>query len=141
MLTGRRHVQRATPINLELGSLESVRAGALGELLGSDNFTFERDHELVNSVWDVVRKENERCDCFKGFPLCHSLVDRKSSCMVTRLISKVCEKYHDRIVATFFIMTSPKVSETVTEAHNAEHRSHQLSENEDDCVLLEGFPP
>ena len=39
--------------------------------------------------------------------------------MGTLLISKIREEYPDRIMATFSVMPSPKVSDTVVEPYNA----------------------
>merc|ERR1712062_670830 len=75
--------------------------------------------ELIDSVLDVVRKEAEGCDCLQGFQLCHSLGGGTGSGMGTLLISKVREEYPDRIMETFSIIPSPKVSDTVVEPYNA----------------------
>ena len=84
--------------------------------------------ELIDSVLDVVRKEAEGCDCLQGFQLCHSLGGGTGSGMGTLLISKVREEYPDRIMATFSIIPSPKVSDTVVEPYNAVLSFHQLVE-------------
>ena len=69
--------------------------------------------ELVDSVLDVVRKEAESCDCLQGFQLTHSLGGGTGSGMGTLLISKIREEYPDRIMNTFSVVPSPKVSENV----------------------------
>ena len=66
--------------------------------------------ELVDSVLDVVRKEAESCDCLQGFQLTHSLGGGTGSGMGTLLISKIREEYPDRIMNTFSVVPSPKVS-------------------------------
>lgn len=66
--------------------------------------------ELVDSVLDVVRKEAESCDCLQGFQLTHSLGGGTGSGMGTLLISKIREEYPDRIMMTFSVVPSPKVS-------------------------------
>ena len=53
------------------------------------------------------------------------------------LISKVREEYPDRIMETFSIIPSPKVSDTVVEPYNAVLSFHQLVENADECFLLD----
>lgn len=94
--------------------------------------------ELVDSVLDVVRKECENCDClqvilhiwnkgralsqnnyFQGFQLTHSLGGGTGSGMGTLLISKIREEYPDRIMNTYSVVPSPKVSDTVVEPYNA----------------------
>merc|ERR1712232_386372 len=78
---------RAILMDLEPGTMDSVRAGPFGQLFRPDNFVFgqtgagnnwAKGHytegaELIDSVLDVVRKEAEGCDCLQGFQLCHSL--------------------------------------------------------------------
>jgi len=85
----------------------------------------------------VVRKEAEGCDCLQGFQLCHSLGGGTGSGMGTLLISKVREEYPDRIMETFSVIPSPKVSDTVVEPYNAVLSFHQLVENADECMLLD----
>lgn len=51
--------------------------------------------------------------------------------MGTLLISKIREEFPDRIMATFSVVPSPKVSDTVVEPYNATLSVHQLVENTD----------
>jgi len=149
--TGGRYVPRAVLMDLEPGTMDSVRAGPFGQLFRPDNFVFgqtgagnnwAKGHytegaELIDSVLDIVRKEAEGCDCLQGFQLCHSLGGGTGAGMGTLLISKVREEYPDRIMETFSIIPSPKVSDTVVEPYNAVLSFHQLVENADECFLLD----
>ena len=101
-----------------------VRSGPFGQIFRPDNFVFgqsgagnnwAKGHhtegaELVDSVLDVVRKESEGCDCLQGFQLTHSLGGGTGSGMGTLLISKIREEYPDRIMNTFSVVPSPKLS-------------------------------
>ncbi|KAD4384693.1 hypothetical protein E3N88_24861 [Mikania micrantha] len=93
--------------------------------------------ELVDAVLDVVRKEAENCDCLQGFQVCHSLGGGTGSGMGTLLISKIREEYPDRMMLTFSVFPSPKVSDTVVEPYNATLSVHQLVENADECMVLD----
>ena len=93
--------------------------------------------ELVDSVLDVVRKEAEGCDCLQGFQLTHSLGGGTGSGMGTLLISKIREEYPDRIMNTFSVVPSPKVSDTVVEPYNATLSVHQLVENTDETYCID----
>ncbi|CAE8655888.1 unnamed protein product, partial [Polarella glacialis] len=149
--TGGRYVPRAILMDLEPGTMDSVRAGPFGQLFRPDNFVFgqtgagnnwAKGHytegaELIDSVLDVVRKEAEGCDCLQGFQMCHSLGGGTGSGMGTLLISKVREEYPDRVMETFSVIPSPKVSDTVVEPYNAVLSFHQLVENSDECFLLD----
>merc|ERR1712066_1199397 len=149
--TGGRYVPRAILMDLEPGTMDSVRAGPFGQLFRPDNFVFgqtgagnnwAKGHytegaELIDSVLDVVRKEAEGCDCLQGFQLVHSLGGGTGSGMGTLLVSKVREEYPDRIMSTYSVIPSPKVSDTVVEPYNATLSVHQLVENADQCFALD----
>lgn len=77
--SGGKYVPRAVLVDLEPGTMDSVRSGLYGQLYRPDNFVFgqsgagnnwAKGHytegaELVDSVLDVVRKEAEGCDCLQ----------------------------------------------------------------------------
>ncbi|XP_029359913.1 tubulin beta-5 chain isoform X8 [Echeneis naucrates] len=147
--TGGKYVPRAILVDLEPGTMDSVRSGPFGQIFRPDNFVFgqsgagnnwAKGHytegaELVDSVLDVVRKESESCDCLQGFQLTHSLGGGTGSGMGTLLISKIREEYPDRIMNTFSVVPSPKVSDTVVEPYNATLSVHQLVENTDETFI------
>ena len=74
---------------------------------------------------------------FTGFQVCHSLGGGTGSGMGTLLISKIREEYPDRMMLTFSVFPSPKVSDTVVEPYNATLSVHQLVENADECMVLD----
>merc|ERR1712162_60855 len=55
----------------------------------------------------------------------------------TLLISKVREEYPDRIMETYSVIPSPKVSDTVVEPYNAVLSFHQLVENADEVMMMD----
>jgi len=57
--------------------------------------------------------------------------------MGTLLISKIREEYPDRIMQTFSVFPSPKVSDTVVEPYNATLSVHQLVENADVVQVID----
>ena len=77
---GGRYVPRCVLVDLEPGTMDSVRSGPFGGLFRPDNFVFgqsgagnnwAKGHytegaELVDQVLDVVRREAEGCDCLQG---------------------------------------------------------------------------
>jgi tubulin beta len=131
--------------------MDAVRAGPFGQLFRPDNFVFgqagagnnwAKGHytegaELVDQVLDVVRREAEGCDCLQGFQITHSLGGGTGSGMGTLLISKIREEFPDRMMATFSVMPSPKVSDTVVEPYNATLSVHQLVENSDETFCID----
>lgn len=67
----------------------------------------------------------------------HSLGGGTGSGLMTLLISKMREEYPDRIMCTFSVVPSPKVSDTVVEPYNATLSLHQLIENADEVICLD----
>ncbi|KAF3533137.1 hypothetical protein DY000_02040034 [Brassica cretica] len=107
-----RFVPRAVLMDLEPGTMGSLRSGPYGQTFRPDNFVFgqsgagnnwAKGHytegaELIDSVLDVVRKEVENCDCLQGFQVCHSLGGGTGSGMGTLLISKIREEHDAHLV-------------------------------------------
>lgn len=93
--------------------------------------------ELVDSVLDVVRKEAEGTDALQGFQITHSIGGGTGSGMGTLLLSKIREEYPDRMMASFSVVPSPKVSDTVVEPYNSVLSLHQLVENADQTCSSE----
>ncbi|KAL8781900.1 MAG: hypothetical protein Q9194_000093 [Teloschistes cf. exilis] len=146
-----KYVPRAVLVDLEPGTMDAVRSSPFGQLFRPDNFVFgqsgagnnwAKGHytegaELVDQVLDVVRREAEGCDCLQGFQITHSLGGGTGAGMGTLLISKIREEFPDRMMATFSVMPSPKVSDTVVEPYNATLSVHQLVENSDETFCID----
>merc|ERR1712147_200076 len=71
-----------------------------------------------------------------GFQMTHSLGGGTGAGMGTLLISKIREENPDRVMATYSIVPSPKVSDTVVEPYNCTLSVHQLVENSDFSFAL-----
>ncbi|KAK6627177.1 Tubulin beta-4 chain [Polyplax serrata] len=146
-----KYVPRAVLIDLEPGTMDGVRASPFGQIFRPDNFVFgssgagnnwAKGHytegcELIESVLDVVRKEVENCDCLQGFQLTHSLGGGTGAGLGTRIIWKIREEYPERIMNTFSVVPSPKVSDTVVEPYNATLSVHHLVENTDATYCID----
>jgi tubulin beta len=149
--SGGKYVPRAVLVDLEPGTMDSIRAGPYGQLFRPDNFifgqsgagnTWAKGHytegaELVDSVLDVVRKEAEGCECLQGFQITHSLGGGTGAGMGTLLLSKIREEFPDRMMSTFSVVPSPKVSDAVVEPYNATLSVHQLVENSDETFCID----
>ncbi|CAG5131233.1 unnamed protein product [Candidula unifasciata] len=148
---GGRYVPRAALIDLEPGSIDWVRSGRFGTIFRPDNFVagkggaannWAKGHytdgaELVDSIMEIVRKEAEQCDCLQGFQLTHSLGGGTGSGLGTLIISKVREEYPDRIMCSYSVVPSPKVSDTVVEPYNCTLAIHLLVENTDETYIID----
>jgi len=148
---GGKYVPRAILVDLEPGTMDAVKAGPFGQLFRPDNFVFgqsgagnnwAKGHytegaELIDQVMEVVRKEAEGCDCLQGFQIAQSLGGGTGSGMGTLLLSKIREEFPDRMMCTFSVAPSPKVSDTVVEPYNATLSMHQLVENADEVMCID----
>lgn len=146
-----RYVPRAVLVDLEPGTMDTIKASRLGTLFKPDNFVFGQSgagncwakgyytdgSDLIDPVLEVIRKEAEGCDCLQGFQVTQSLGGGTGSGMGTLLISKVREDFPDRIMQTFSVFPSPKVSDTVVEPYNATLSVHQLVENADAVQVID----
>ncbi|KAG5275347.1 hypothetical protein AALO_G00146420 [Alosa alosa] len=145
---GGKYVPRAVLVDLEPGTMDSVRGSRMGQLFRPDSFIhgFGAGNnwgqeplraELVEQVVDRVRVESESCDCLQGFQIVHSLGGGTGSGMGTLIINKIREEFPDRIMNSFSVMPSPKVSDTVVEPYNATLSVHQLIENTDETFCID----
>ena len=146
-----KYVPRSVLLDLEPGSVDSVRGGAYGQIFRPDNFVcgqggagnnWAKGHysdgaDLVDSVMDVVRREAETSDCLQGFQLSHSLGGGTGSGLGTLLISKITEEYPDRIINTYSVVPSSKVSYTMVEPYNAALSMHHLVEDTNGAFCID----
>ncbi|KIM29971.1 hypothetical protein M408DRAFT_15648 [Serendipita vermifera MAFF 305830] len=149
--TPARYVPRSVQLDLEGGVIGRLRSGPRGKLFSPDSWhhadsgaanNWGKGHytegaELADALLEMIRKQSEKCDALQGFQLIHSLGGGTGSGLGTLLLSKLREEEPDRMLATFSIMPSPLVSETVVEPYNAILSIHQLTENSDLTVCMD----
>ncbi|XP_045837171.1 tubulin beta-1 chain isoform X1 [Meles meles] len=148
---GKKYVPRALLVDLEPGTMDSIRSSKLGALFHPDSFIYgnsgagnnwAKGHytegaELAERVLDAVRSASEACDCLQGFQLVHSLGGGTGSGMGTLLLGRIREDFPDRIVNAFSVLPSPKVSDTVVEPYNAALSLPQLAQHADACFCID----
>ncbi|KAJ6468311.1 beta-tubulin 2 [Mycena sanguinolenta] len=146
-----KYVPRSLQIDLEAGVCDHVRSGPMGALFSPETYLhgqngagnnwakgfYTEGAELIDSIFDVLRKQAEACDVLQGFQIIHSIGGGTGSGLGCLLLSKMREEFPDRMLATFSILPSPKVSETVVEPYNAMLSVHQLLENCDLTVCID----
>ncbi|VVT46120.1 uncharacterized protein SAPINGB_P001056 [Magnusiomyces paraingens] len=139
----KRYVPRSIIVDLEPGPIDSLRSGPLGSLFKPDNYVFSQASagnnwakgfytegaDLAEEIMDTIRREAEQCDLLTGFQLSHSLGGGTGSGLGALIVAKLREEYPDRMMATFSILPSPKVSNTVVEPYNATLATNQLIEH------------
>lgn len=120
------YTPRSVLVDLEPGVLDGIKASPMGGIFRADNFVsaqssagnnwakghYTEGAELVEETMDVVRREAESCDVLQGFQLTHSLGGGTGSGMGTLLVSKIREEFPDRMLSTYSVFPSPKVSNT-----------------------------
>jgi tubulin beta len=149
--SGGTYCPRTVNFDLEPGVIEQVKKGELKGLFSPHSFVhaqsgagnnwakghYTEGAELIDQVMDAARKEAEDCDCLQGFQVTHSIGGGTGSGMGTLLISKVREEYPDRIMSTYSVFPSPKVSDVVVEPYNSILSIHQLIENVDEVSVID----
>ncbi|XP_072096730.1 tubulin beta chain-like isoform X3 [Mobula birostris] len=126
--------------DLQLERINVYYNEATGRSGASNNWAkghYTEGAELADSVMDVVRKEAEGCDCLQGFQLTHSLGGGSGAGMGTLILNKIREEYPDRMMLSFSVIPSPKVSDVVVEPYNAILSIHQLIENTDETFCID----
>merc|ERR1719247_3976160 len=98
--------------------MDSVRAGPFGQLFRPDNFVFGQTGAGNN--W-------AKGHYTEGAELIDAVLD------VVRNEAEGC----DRVMCTYSVFPSPKVSDTVVEPYNCVLSVHQLVENSDESLLLD----
>ncbi|KAH9945207.1 beta-tubulin 2 [Epithele typhae] len=150
-ISASKYVPRSVQIDLEEGVCNRVRSGPLGHLYRPDTFVtgnngagnnwakgfYTEGAELMDNILEVVRRQAENCDMLQGFQIIQSLGGGTGSGLGSLILSKFREEFPDRMLATYSIMPSPKVSETVVEPYNALLSVHQLVENSDMTICID----
>ncbi|KAJ4976395.1 hypothetical protein NE237_001501 [Protea cynaroides] len=121
------------------GKVGAVRASlASGDTGGVVSESQPGHGRLTEERSSALQHASAESDLYlEGFQVCHSLGGGTGSGMGTLLISKIREEYPDRMMLTFSVFPSPKVSDTVVEPYNATLPVHQLVENADECMVLD----
>ncbi|KAL4483159.1 hypothetical protein ABPG74_019185 [Tetrahymena malaccensis] len=146
-----RYIPRAILIDLEPGTIDYIKASALGQLFMPDSFIYGQTGaennwavgyntlgaQYVDNVKEIIRKQAESCDSFQGFQIPHSIGGGTGSGMGTLLIKTMKEEYPNRIIQAFSIFPSLKVSDTVVEPYNAILSINQLIEHADECMVID----
>ncbi|KAK7930175.1 hypothetical protein WMY93_006570 [Mugilogobius chulae] len=115
--SGGKYVPRAILVDLEPGTMDSVRSGPFGQIFRPDNFVFGQSGAGNN--W-------AKGHYTEGAELVDSVLDVQDQ-----------GGYPDRIMNTFSVVPSPKVSDTVVEPYNATLSVHQLVENTDETYCID----
>ncbi|GFO50323.1 tubulin beta chain [Plakobranchus ocellatus] len=131
--TGGRFVPRAILIDMEPGPLDQVRGSPYGHVFSPDNFIagragcsnnwakghFTDGAEYSNMIFEKARRLAESCDFIQGFQFTHALGGGTGSGLGSLLLMQLREEFGDRMLCTFSVIPSPRVSDVVVEPYNA----------------------
>ena len=92
---------------------------------------------LLDRLTEATRREVETCDCLQGLQLLHGLGGGTGSGLGCLVINKIREELPDKIINTFSIFPSPRVSDTVVEPYNATLALHHLLESTDETFMID----
>ncbi|KAL0578092.1 Tubulin beta-2 chain [Marasmius crinis-equi] len=146
-----KYVPRSIQVDLEAGVCNRIKSGPLGKLFRPDSFIagesgagnnwakgyYTEGAELVDSLLEATRLQAEGADCLQGFQIIHSLGGGTGAGLGSLMLSKLREEFPDRMLSTFSILPSPKVSETIVEPYNAMLSIHQLLDSSDLTVCID----
>lgn len=146
-----RYVPRAVLCDLDFSHLNEIRCGHIGNLFNPDytatggfgtgnNFAkgfITEGVELVESTVEIIRKQVERCERLQGFQMAHSVGGGTGSGAGCLLLNNLRDEYPQRIINTFTIIPSEKVSENVTESLNAVLSLNEMIENTNEAIIFD----
>lgn len=146
-----RFVPRCILCDLESTAVAELRCSAVGRLFNPDycitgtngagnNWArgyWTEGAELIECVMEAMRNQAESCDCLQGFQLVHSIGGGSGSGMGSLLLNRVCDEYPDRIINTFSVIPSDKVSETVVEPYNAVLSLKEMISSTDETICFD----
>lgn len=144
-------VPRVVACDLEPASLNQLKCSCNGRMFNPDCFVsgrcgagnnWAKGHytdgaELMDCILDITRTQVEKCDCLQGFQMVHSIGGGSGSGMGSLLLKKLKDEYPDRIINTYSIIPSEKVSETVVEPYNAILSLNEMILNTDETICID----
>jgi tubulin beta len=136
---------------MEPSTIDSIRSGPYGGLFSPDSSLsmncgsgnnwakcFYTDGcEIVDQIYDLIRKLAESCDAIQGFQIFNSLGGGAGSGFACRVLQFLREEYCASIVQNYAVYPSPKVSDCVVEPYNAVLCSTYLSNWADHIIVLD----
>lgn len=146
-----RFVPRCVICDLEPSQVYSLRCSAVGKLFNPEfcisgnrgagnNWAkgfYTEGAELMDSVLECTRKQTEGCDCMQGFQMVHSIGGGSGAGMGSLLINRLHDDYPDRLINSFTVIPSGKVSETVVEPYNAVLSLKELICHTDETITFD----
>lgn len=92
---------------------------------------------LIDKVFDRIRKEAENCDNLQGFLISHSIGGGAGSGINSLLLDHLSATYPEIPKINFSVFPSPNLSPVIVEPYNALVSIDELSSNSDACIIFD----
>ncbi|RUS73182.1 hypothetical protein EGW08_019056 [Elysia chlorotica] len=149
--TAGRFVPRALLVDTEPGPLDQVKGGPYGHVFSPENFVsgrigcsnnwakghFTDGAELCNNIFEKARRMAESCEFIQGFQMTHALGGGTGSGLGCLLLQQLRDEFGDRMLCTFSVIPSPRVSDVVVEPYNAVLTLKELAHLADHVYMLD----
>lgn len=146
-----RFVPRCVAVDLEPTQITELKNSAFGRLFNPEyliagkygagnNFArgyYTEGCELMETVLETCRHQAENCDFLQGFQMIHSIGGGTGSGMGCLALKYLRNEYDDRIINTFTVIPSAKVSQVVIEPYNAVFGISELVVNSDEVITFD----
>jgi tubulin beta len=146
-----RFVPRTVLCDADFSLLNEIKRGNVGKLFNPDyyissncgtgnNFAkgfITEGAELVDLTTEIIRKQVERCEKLQGFQMVHSIGGGFGSGAGCLLLNNLRDEYQNKIINTFTVIPSERVSENVTESLNAVLSLNEMIENTNEAIIFD----
>lgn len=142
---------RSIFVDLEPNTIKSLSKSPYGELFNPEYFIYGHNGaannwakgfytegpELLGKIMELARRQVETCDSFQGFQMVHSIGGGTGSGFGSLILRQLNQEYGKKIINTFSVVPSPKVSEVVVEPYSAVLSLAELISSSDISVCLD----
>ena len=124
-----KYVPRNIICDTDVTTIDSVRASNLGSLFNADQYIYSGNSadnlfskgynsNIIDDVFDEIRRETEKCSSIQGFKILHSIGGGTGSGFTSYLAQLIKDEYYDRIITSYTVYPSNKASDIVIEPYN-----------------------
>eukprot|EP01084_Bolivina_argentea_P104132 186488_1 len=124
-----KYVPRNIICDLDVTTIDSVRASNLGSLFSADSYIYAGNSAnnlyslgynscIIDDIFEEIRSEVEKCSSIQGFHLLHSVGGGTGSGLTSYLSQLLKDEYYDRIISSYTVYPSQLASDIVIEPYN-----------------------
>eukprot|EP01083_Nonionella_stella_P176849 619962_1 len=126
-----RYVPHNLICDLDVTTIDSVRAGNLGSLFNADSYIYTGNSAqnlyslgysslIIDDIMEEIRSMAEKCSSLQGFTLLHAVGGGTGSGVTAYLAQLIKQEYYDRIITSYTVYPSSggRASDIVIEPYN-----------------------